>query len=78
MPLGRRLTLLKFQKGILICNKSLVEMFLYLQKNHSSKVFPVNYILTRRLSQDVLENLFSYLRIMGGGYDHLTPVEVRN
>lgn len=69
MRVGKRSALLQFQKGILISNKSLVEMFLYVQEH---------YLFTRRLNQDILENLFSYLRMMGGGYDHPTPVEIRN
>lgn len=78
LRVGQRSTLLPFQKGILLCNKSLVEMFLYIQEKYSSEVFQAEYLLTSRLNQDILENLFSYLRMMGGAHDHPTPVELRN
>jgi len=77
MRVGRRSTLLQFQKGILVCNKSLIEMFPYILEKYSSEEFPIKYLLTRRLNQDVLENLFSYLRMMGAGYDHPTPVQLK-
>lgn len=35
----------------------------------------LTYILTRRLNQDILENLFSYLRAMGHSFDHPGPLE---
>lgn len=78
MRVGKRSTLLPFQKGILLCNKSLRDMFIYVQEQYSSETRPIQYLLTNRLNQDVLENLFSYLRMMGGGYDHPTPVELKN
>lgn len=77
MRVGRRTSLLQFQKGILLCNRSLQQMFSYLQELYSSETFEVKYILTNRLNQDVLENFFSYLRSMGAGYDHPTPVEIQ-
>lgn len=78
MRVGQKTNLLPFQKGILVCNESLQEMFTYIQNKYSSEAFQIKYILTRRLNQDILENLFSYLRSMGAGYDHPTPVEIRN
>ena len=53
-------------------------MFLYIQEKYSSEVFQVEYLLTRRLNQDILENFFSYLRSMGASHDHPTPVELRH
>lgn len=58
-------SMLPFQKGILISNKSLKDLFSYL-----NKTFNITYILTNKLNQDVLENLFSYIRSMGKTYDH--------
>jgi len=53
-------------------------MFTYIKNKYSSEAFEIKYILTRRLNQDVIENFFSYLRSMGAGHDHPTPVEIRN
>lgn len=78
MRVGRRKDLLQFQKGILLCNKSLQEMFTYLQHMYSSEAFDVKYLLTRRLNQDILENFFSYLRSMGKRCDHPTPVQLKH
>lgn len=78
MRVGQRTNLLQFQKGILLCNKSLQEMFRYLQHMYSSQSFEVKYLLTRRLNQDILENFFSYLRSMGGRCDHPTPVQLKH
>lgn len=76
MRVGQRTSLLPFQKGILLCNRSLRQMFTYIQEKYSSDTFEVKYFLTSRLNQDILQNFFSYLRSMGGGYDHPTPVEI--
>lgn len=78
MRVGRRKSLLQFQKGILLCNRSLQEMFAYLKEQYSPDIFDIQYVLTRRLNQDILENFFSYIRSMGSGYDHPTPVEIKN
>lgn len=75
---GQRNSLLQFQKGILLSNQSLQAMFVYLQNQYSSETCNIQYVLTRRLNQDILENFFSYIRSMGSGYDHPTPVEVKN
>lgn len=77
MRVGRRKSLLQCQKGILLCNTSLQEMFAYLQEKYSSDMFEIQYILIRRLNQDILENFFSYIQSMGSGYDHLIPVELK-
>jgi len=78
MRVGRKKTLLQFQKGILVCNKSLQEMFTYIKNKYSSEEFEIKYILTRRLNQDIIENFFSYIRSMGAEHNHPTPVEIRN
>lgn len=78
MRVGRKSSLLQFQKGILLSNKSLTEMFSYIQRQYSSETFQIEYIITRWLNQDILENLFSYLKMMDGGNDHPTPIELKN
>ena len=65
-------TLLPFQKGIIISNKSLQGLYQYI-----THIFKVDYILTRRLNQDVLENFFSFIRAMGGSNDHPNPVDFK-
>jgi hypothetical protein len=69
---GSHKGLIPFQKGILLSNRSLEEMFLYLKDNYK-----VDYLLTFRLNQDILEIFFSYIRGMGGANDHPTPNEFK-
>lgn len=71
LRVGKHKSLIQFQKGILLSNRSIVELFLYLQKRHSD----VQYILTTRLNQDILENFFSYMRGMGSSNDHPNPLD---
>lgn len=79
MRVGQRKILLQFQKGILLYNKSLQQMFIYLKNKYSSETLEIKYILTRRFNQDILENFFLYLtmRCMGRSYDHPTPVQIQ-
>lgn len=72
MRIGKHEQLIPFQKGILLTNRSLAEMFDYLREKYS-----VEYILTSRLNQDVLENFFAYIRGMGGANDHPSPLDFR-
>lgn len=37
----------------------------------------INYIMSRRLNSDVLENLYSYLKGMVGSNTHMTPIEFK-
>lgn len=53
-------SLLPFQKGILLNNKSLIQIYNYLKSKYD-----IQYIMTYHLNQDVLENFFSYIRGMG-------------
>lgn len=73
----RKSHLLPFQKGILLMNASLKGLLQYLKETYSFDIFKPEYIITRRLCQDVLENFFSYIRAMGAGYDHPTPVGIQ-
>lgn len=70
---GTHKGLIQFQKGILLSNISLLNLFYYLKDKYS-----VEYILTYRLNQDILENFFSYIRGMGGRDDHPTPLEFKH
>nr|CAH7712823.1 unnamed protein product [Callosobruchus chinensis] len=58
--------------GILLTNKSMAELY-----NYVHLTYGVKYILTSRLNQDVLENVFSYIRGTGGANDHPSPLEFR-
>jgi len=58
-----------FQKGIMIGIKSIKGLFEDVQAIYKSR-----YILTHRVNQDALENLFSQLRTRGGLNDHPTAL----
>lgn len=60
-----------FQKFILISIKSLRILY-----DKMKQLFPTkfSFILTHRLNQDLLENLFSQLRTRGGNDDHPSPL----
>lgn len=51
---GGKTTLQTFQKGCIISIKSLKALLQDLKEKYS-----VNYVMTHRLNQDVIENLFS-------------------
>lgn len=58
-----------FQKGCIVSTKSLKFLLDDLRRSHN-----IDYILTHRLNQDALENLFSQLRTRGGLNDHPSPL----
>jgi len=64
--------LMQFQKGILMTNCSLRNLYEDLKLHYN-----IQYIITRRLNQDVLENFFSFIRAMGGCNDHPTPIDFK-
>lgn len=74
---GTHKGLLPFQKGILLNNRSLPELFSYLQEKYSSEEFHIQYLLTNRLNQDGIENFFSYIRRMGAGHDKPCALQFR-
>lgn len=78
MRVGNKTCLVPFQKGILVTNNSLKQLLAYIKDKYSDKNFQPQYIITRKLCQDVLENFFSYLRAMGATNDHPSPLEFRN
>lgn len=53
MRVGKHKQMIPFQKGILLTNRSLIEMYDYLKRKYEFE-----YVLTSRLNQDVLENFF--------------------
>ena len=59
------------QTGILVSTQSLLDLFASLVASGS-----YNYLLTSRLTQDALENLFSQIR--GRGNSHPSPVHFRH
>nr|CAH7759845.1 unnamed protein product [Callosobruchus chinensis] len=72
MRVGNHKGIIPFQKGILLTSRSLKALLPYLQEKYN-----VEYILTSRLNQDVLENFFSYIRGMGGANDHPSPLDFK-
>ena len=63
-----KVTKIQFQKGILISISSMIGLYQQLQKQG------VSYVLTRRLTQDCLENVFSKMRSLGNS--HPGPADV--
>lgn len=59
-----------FQKGIIVSIKSLQQLYIDLKCT-----LQISYILTHRLNQDILENLFSQIRTRGGLNDHPSPLD---
>jgi len=78
MRTPKRSTLLPFQKGILLSNHSLRQLLQHVKEKYSTDALTIDYIITRRLNQDILENFFSYIRAIGNANDHPSPVELQN
>lgn len=77
MKVGFRQAMLPFQKGILVSNSSLQNLYRDLTERFNTKNSQVLYITTNRLNQDVLENMFAYLRAMGAANDKPTAIDMR-
>lgn len=56
-----------FQVGILTTNNALIMLHDYMKK------YEFDYILTRRLNQDLLEHFFRAMRSQDGLHDHPSP-----
>ena len=65
---------LPFQRGIIISANSLINLFHDIKERYPI----VDYIVTARLNQDPLENLFSCVRGLGGSFTQPGPVEFMN
>ena len=63
-----KLTRKPFQSGIIVSIRSTVAIYKILEEGN------VQYVLTTRLNQDCLENVFSLLRFLGGHGTHPTPI----
>ncbi|VEN55423.1 unnamed protein product, partial [Callosobruchus maculatus] len=63
---------LPFQKGILLSNSALKMLLEDLKRR-----FSIQYLLTRRINQDVIENFFGVIRAKGGLHDHPSPLEFK-
>lgn len=74
MRVGSYKFLLPFQKGLIISSTSLIKLHQHLKDKYG-----INYIMTHRLNQDVLENFFGCLRQIGGTTNqHPNPVQVKH
>lgn len=71
MRVVNRPNLLPFQKGWLVSIESLLGLHEFLKQNE------IKYILTSRVNQDSLENLFSQIRGLGKFYDHPLPIDFK-
>lgn len=70
MKINGRSSQLPFQKGFLMSIQSMRGLFAW------AKLQGLSFILTSHLNQDVLENLFSRLRAIGGNNNHPSGIEV--
>ncbi|KAJ8886453.1 hypothetical protein PR048_012664, partial [Dryococelus australis] len=61
-----------FHSGICVTNNSVRNLFSYLKEKYG-----ITYLLTDKLSQDVLENIFSYIRSMGCANDLPTLIDFK-
>ena len=52
---------------------SMKKLFLQMQK-----MYDISYIMTFKLNQDFIENLFAILRLNGGTHDHPSPLQALN
>jgi len=64
--------LMQFQKSILMTNFSLRNLYEDLKLHYN-----MQYIMTHRLNQDVLENFFSFMKEMGECNDYPTPIDFK-
>ena len=76
MRVANHHSLLPFQKGIVLTNISLQQLYNYLVEKYTEH-FEISFIMTRRLNQDVLENFFSYIRAMGAGHDKPSALQFK-
>lgn len=59
--------------GIAVCNKSLKSLLKYLKDEHGTE-----YIIGRKLNQDIIENLFSFMKGMTGSASScITPKDFK-
>ena len=76
MKMGKHRSLLLFQKGIILTNTSLQQLFPYLEQKYGHN-FDMSYIMTARHNQDILENFFSYIRAMVASRDKPSALQFK-
>ena len=63
---SKKQALVPFQKGIIMNNMALKELLPYLQsKYNTDQSLQIEYVLTRKLNQDIMEQVLSTFRAMG-------------
>lgn len=62
-----------FINGVLISSKSITNLYNQIEQFHPS----IDYLITGRLNQDVLEHTFGVLRQMGRGHEHPDTVSFK-
>lgn len=72
MQIGSK-SLRPFQHGVIQWCYAMIALFNYVKAR-----FNVQWVMTTRVNQDHLENLFSQIRGLGATYDHPGPVETLN
>jgi hypothetical protein len=72
MTLGKYKSLIPFQKGILLPNRSLSELYDYVSVKYKTE-----YILTLWLNQNILEKIFSHVGGMGANNEHPAPLDLK-
>lgn len=65
LKVGSKKSLMLFQKGFIVSNYSLEQLLPYLIDKYSTA--NIEYIITNRLNQDLLENFFSFIRLNSSG-----------
>lgn len=65
LRVGSHKSLILFQKRFIVSNNSLEQLLPYLIEKYSTA--NIEYMITNRLNQDILENFFSFIRSNGGG-----------
>lgn len=59
-----------FQKAVLVSITSVKKLFVKMLKQYE-----ISFIMTYKLNQDLIENLFAVLRQNGGTHDHPAPLK---
>lgn len=67
--------MLPFQKGIILNNMALKELLVYLKQKYVGS--EIDYILTRKLNQDVLEQAFATFRSMGRTHENPSALDIK-
>lgn len=77
LRVGSHKTMLPFQKGVILSINSLKQLLPYLKEKYRTERFPITYVFTNRINQDVLENFFSFIRGMGSAHSKPSALQFR-